>query len=80
MLSAILWQGLLQLISAMSIPLSFRVFSRMPDRGYAFTKVIGLLIVGFSVWLIGLSQIVTVSRLAVLIAIAILHLRLRKSK
>ena len=72
MLSALLWLGLLQLISAMSIPLSFRVFSRMPDRGYAFTKVIGLLIVGFSVWLIGLSQIVTVSRLAVLIAIAIL--------
>lgn len=72
MLNALIWFVLLQLIAAISLPITFRVFSRMPDKGYSFSKVLGLLFVGFITWLIGLSHIITVSRLAVVIAIVLL--------
>jgi len=47
------WWLVLFLIGAAATPLAYRLFSRLPDRGYAFVKMAGLLIISFIFWLFG---------------------------
>ena len=53
---AALWFLTLEAFSFAAFPIAFRAFSRMPDRGYAFSKPLGLLSVGFVAGLIGMSR------------------------
>ncbi|MDE2837992.1 MAG: DUF2298 domain-containing protein, partial [Chloroflexota bacterium] len=66
--SAALWFLTLQAFSFAVFPIAFRAFSRMPDRGYAFAKPLGLLSVGFFAGLIGMTRIIPTSNLSVLAA------------
>ena len=43
----------------------------MPDRGWAFSKLLGLLFVGFTTWVIGLTHTIPNSRWSVLLALLI---------
>ena len=63
---AALWFLTLEAFSFAAFPIAFRAFSRMPDRGYAFSKPLGLLSVGFIAGLIGMSHTIPVSNLSVL--------------
>ena len=72
MLETFFWLIILQLISFLAIPFSSRVFDRLPDKGYSFSKILGLLIVGFFTWLLGLTQLIQISRLSVIIALIVL--------
>ncbi len=56
LLSALVWLLALELFALVALPLSHQVFSRLPDRGYAFSKLLGLLGVTYATWLIGLSH------------------------
>jgi len=47
----LLWWLTLQLIGLVALPLAFRLFSRLPDRGYAFARPLGLLLVSYLFWL-----------------------------
>ncbi len=51
--SALLWWLLLQIFGAVALPLSFRLFGQLPDRGYAFARPLGLLLSGYLLWLGG---------------------------
>ena len=53
LLAAIRWWVVLLVIGAMAFPLTYRVLHRLPDRGYAFVKMAGLLIVSYVFWLLG---------------------------
>lgn len=44
------WLALLALGTAVT-PLTFTLLHRLPDRGYAFTKMVGLLLVSYLFWL-----------------------------
>ena len=66
--SAALWFLTLEVFSFAVFPIAFRAFSRMPDRGYAFAKPLGLLSVGFLAGLIGMSHTIPISNLSVLAA------------
>ena len=66
--SAALWFLTLEVFSFAVFPIAFRAFSRMPDRGYAFAKPLGLLSVGFLAGLIGMSRTIPISNLSVLAA------------
>jgi uncharacterized membrane protein len=68
---ALLWLFVIELFSVLSIPIAYRAFSRLPDRGYAFSKPLGLLLVGFGTWIIGLTHTIPNSRWTVLLAILI---------
>ncbi len=51
MLYILAWWFVLQLIGLAALPLAFRFFRRLPDRGYAFARPLGLLLVGYVFWL-----------------------------
>ncbi len=47
----LIWYLIVQLISLASLPLTLRLFANLPDRGYAFAKSLGILLVGVVLWL-----------------------------
>jgi YYY domain-containing protein len=51
--AAIRWWAVLLGLGAAAVPLTFYVLGRLPDRGYAFSKMIGLLIVSYILWMAG---------------------------
>lgn len=52
-LAAARWWLVLMVLGAAATPLTAYFLQRLPDRGYAFTKMIGLLLVSFIFWLLG---------------------------
>lgn len=51
MLSMSLWWLVIQLFGLAALPLTWRLFVRLPGRGYPFAKVVGLLLVSYVLWL-----------------------------
>lgn len=45
------WYLVIQLISLSALPLTFALLANLPDRGYTFSKSVGVLAVGFLFWL-----------------------------
>ena len=45
------WYAVLQLMALAALPLTLSLFPNLPDRGYAFSKSVGVLAVGFVFWL-----------------------------
>ena len=70
--TALYWLLVLELFSIAALPLAYRAFSQLPDRGWAFSKPLGLLGVGFGVWAIGLTHSLSNSRLSVALALLLL--------
>ncbi|KPK21143.1 MAG: hypothetical protein AMJ76_03465 [Dehalococcoidia bacterium SM23_28_1] len=51
MLETLTWWAAAGLLGAIAFPITFVFFHRLPDRGYAFTKVIGLLLLSYCLWI-----------------------------
>lgn len=51
--AAVRWWLALTAIGAAATPLALMIFGRLPDRGYAFTKMFGLLIISYLFWMTG---------------------------
>ncbi|MCP4419042.1 MAG: hypothetical protein GY805_20695, partial [Chloroflexi bacterium] len=51
--AALRWWGVLLLLGTAVTPLTFYLFKKLPDRGYAFVKTLGLLLVSYIFWLLG---------------------------
>jgi YYY domain-containing protein len=69
----VIWWLALQLLGLAALPLAFRLFQRLPDRGYAFARPLGLLLTGYLFWLganLGLLQNTQGGVLLALIAVA----------
>lgn len=50
--AAIRWWGVLLLLGTAVTPLAFTLFKKLPDRGYAFVKMLSLLLVSYLFWLL----------------------------
>ena len=50
----IIWWVIIQVLAAAALPLGFRLFRHLPDRGYALAKPLGLLLVTYLFWLLGM--------------------------
>ena len=74
LVTALYWFLALELFSLAAFPLAYRVFSRLPDRGWALSKPLGLLLVGVGTWGVGLSHLTVNSRLSVTLALAVVAL------
>jgi YYY domain-containing protein len=51
--AAFKWWLALMILGIIALPLAQLLLHRLPDRGYAFVKMIGLLIVSFIFWILG---------------------------
>ncbi len=51
MLAVLVWLVTVQALAIAVLPLTCRVFRALPDRCYGFSKLIGLLLIGYLAWL-----------------------------
>ena len=49
--SFLAWYAVTQVLSAAAMPLALRHFRALPDRGYAFARVLGIFLVSLVLWL-----------------------------
>ena len=52
------WFLILELVGLLALPLTLRTFENLTDRGYVFSKAIGLLVIGWGAWMISSLRIV----------------------
>jgi YYY domain-containing protein len=67
----IIWWLIIQILGWLALPVAYRVFRWLPDRGYAFSKALGLLMVSYLLWLGSITGFLHNSRGGLLIAILV---------
>ncbi len=74
------WLGIF-LIGLVFLPVTNRLFPRFFDRGYLFSRVLGILAVGYGMWLASSLHLLPFTRLAILLllglAVGIIHIAWR---
>src|SRR3990170_2347770 len=66
------WYLLVTFLGWLAFPLAFRLFSRLRDRGYALSRAVGLLVVGYVFWIFGSLGIAQNDLGGILLALAVL--------
>jgi YYY domain-containing protein len=56
------WLIAIQGMALLTVPLGFVLFRSLPDRGYLFSKILGLMLVGLITWLLASLQWLAFSR------------------
>ncbi len=51
MLQLLQMWALVEVLGIICLPLTFTIFKNLPDRGWAFTKIVGMALLAFCVWL-----------------------------
>ncbi len=51
MIQVLIWWLMVELIGWTALPLAFRIFRWLPDRGYSFSKALGLLLASYFLWI-----------------------------
>lgn len=72
MIDAFIWFVTVELLSLIALPATFVLFKGLPDRGYAFGKVLSILIISFLLWLAASAHILPNTRWAIILIIALL--------
>ncbi len=66
MLQVVSWWAAVQALGLLALPLSLKVFRNLPDRGYAFSKILGLLCFSYVVWLSASARLLPNHRLTMI--------------
>src|SRR3978361_2018627 len=74
MIEVLSWYILIMLLGGLTLPVSFVIFGRLPDRGYSFSKPLGLLLAGLLAWWIGNLQIIGFQWYTCWVAVGLLEL------
>ncbi|MGD8621295.1 MAG: hypothetical protein PVH60_05030, partial [Anaerolineales bacterium] len=56
--SFILWWLLVTLIGFLALPIAWRLFPALEDRGFGFTRIVGLAATSYVFWLTGSFQLI----------------------
>ncbi len=51
MIQILVWWLLMQILGWLALPISMRIFRWLPDRGYSFSKSLGLLLISYFLWI-----------------------------
>ncbi|MBI2862498.1 MAG: hypothetical protein HYX89_06740, partial [Chloroflexi bacterium] len=70
MVAFLIWLVLIEAIGLLALPLAYRLFSALPDRGYTFTKPLGILIPAYLFWLAAMAGLLENKRLTIAIVFA----------
>lgn len=68
----IFWYILLVSLGGLTFPLTFRLFRKVADRGYAVSRILGLLLWGFGFWLLASLGLLQNQAGAILLVLALL--------
>ena len=74
MYHAFIWLLFIELIGIITLPITFRLFRRLPDRGVTLAKPVGLLLATYILWIGGLTPILSNSRGAIVVILILLTL------
>jgi len=55
----LLWWLLIELLGLLALPLTLSLFRNLPDRGYPFARILGILLPSFLAWFLGMWQLAT---------------------
>ncbi|MBI4990535.1 hypothetical protein HZB96_00395 [Candidatus Gottesmanbacteria bacterium] len=66
-LSVILWWLTIFIIGSIFLPVTFALFHKFADRGYIFTKVIGILLSSYLMWIAGSLKIAPFEKSVIII-------------
>ena len=66
MLSVLVWWLAAVAVGLVVTPMALWIFRNLPDRGYAFARPLGLIVVGYLFWLGGTSGLLHNTRVAIL--------------
>ena len=72
MIETLIWWSAIQLVGLVAFPLTFAFFQRLPDRGYAFAKPLGLVFLGYILWMGATIGLFPNGRGAVILILAVL--------
>lgn len=67
-----LWWLAIEAVGLAAFPLAFAFFRRLPDRGFAFSKVVGLLLLAYSLWMGSVAGLFPNSRSSVIVLLLLL--------
>lgn len=56
-IDVLIWWLIVQVIGVLSLPLTSFLFRTLPDRGYAFSKSVGILLITYGAWLVAMIGI-----------------------
>ena len=74
MLTVIVWWLWMLILGLAALPLTYRFFRRLPDRGYAFARPLGLLLTSYVLWLGGSLGLLRISVGGALVSLFIVAL------
>ncbi|MDE3075287.1 MAG: hypothetical protein KGJ86_07650, partial [Chloroflexota bacterium] len=66
MTAVLIWWLAIELLGLAAAPWGYQLLRGLPDRGYGFAKILGLLILGYVTWLLEIVQLVDFGRATVL--------------
>jgi YYY domain-containing protein len=72
MIEAITWWLAIELIGLAAFPLAFVFFRFLPDRGYSFSKVFGLLLLSYFVWIGASAHVIPNHRWSIILLLVLI--------
>ena len=72
MLEPIIWITAIELLGLAGIPISFKLFSSLPDRGYTLNKVLALVLIGYLFWIISTTGLTKPSTYVAVICVVLI--------
>ena len=67
MLQPVAWILIIQVIGIATFPITFGIFKNLSDRGYAFSKPIGIAVIGLISWILSVNGLSNPSRLSLFV-------------
>jgi len=71
-LAIFMWYAMIQLFGILAYPITFFIFGKLPDRGYAFSKMVGILLFAYFNWILVSLHIIPNTLVSIGISLLIL--------
>jgi uncharacterized membrane protein len=66
------WWLAIQVLGLAAFPITYLFFNRLPDRGYAFSKALGVLLVSYGLWIAAMIGVLPNTRGSIIFLVALL--------
>src|SRR4030042_680463 len=72
MIQILVWWLIMQVLGWLAFPTAMRIFRWLPDRGYTFSKALGLLLISYGLWIGASTGLLTNNLAGILFSIILL--------